>query len=137
MPLPRSARLLPRQTLLHWPFARSPWRFSKRSLPRIARVAALGIAHWVRFVRWTPFSPNTPSSALLPDCEYPMIKEIHVFGIYVAPFAAYLFCTGLIFVPVRMWFDRIEIQKWVWHRPLFEVAVFLIVLSFISLVFLL
>jgi hypothetical protein len=64
-----------------------------------------------------------------------MIKEIDIFGIYVAPFAAYLFWTGLLFIPARIWFDRIEIQKWVWHRPLFEVTLFLIVLSLIGLRF--
>jgi protein AaeX len=64
-----------------------------------------------------------------------MIKEINLSGIYVAPFAAYLFCALLIYVPLRIWLDRIEIQKWVWHRPLFEVALFLIILSLIGLAF--
>jgi hypothetical protein len=64
-----------------------------------------------------------------------MIKEVHIFGIYVAPFAAYLFWTALIFMPLRILFDRTAIQKWVWHRPLFDVAVFLIVLSLIGLAF--
>ena len=62
-----------------------------------------------------------------------MIKEINLLGIYVAPFAAYLFWTILIFVPLRLCFDRIEVQNWVWHRRLFEVAVFLIILSLIGL----
>lgn len=62
-----------------------------------------------------------------------MIEEVNLSGIYVAPFAAFLFWTILIFVPVRILFDRIEIQKWVWHRRLFEVAVFLIILSLIGL----
>ena len=61
------------------------------------------------------------------------MKEVNLFGIYVAPFAAFLFWTILIFVPLRIWFDRIEIQKWIWHRRLFEVAVFLIILSVIGL----
>ena len=64
-----------------------------------------------------------------------MIKEVNLSGIYVAPFAAYLFCALLIYVPLRICLDRIEIQKWVWHRPLFEVAVFLIILSLIGLTF--
>jgi hypothetical protein len=64
-----------------------------------------------------------------------MIKEVDIFGIYVAPFAAYLVAAYCIFVPVRMWFDRIEIQKWVWHRPLFDTAAFVIILSVIGLLF--
>jgi hypothetical protein len=64
-----------------------------------------------------------------------MIKEVDIFGIYVAPFAAYLVVAFLLFVPLRMWLDRIEIQKWVWHRPLFDTAIFVIILSAIGLLF--
>lgn len=64
-----------------------------------------------------------------------MIKEVDFFGIYLAPFAAYLFWAFVLFVPLRRWFDRIEIQKWIWHRPLFDTATFLIILSVIGLMF--
>jgi hypothetical protein len=63
-----------------------------------------------------------------------MIKEVNLSGIYLAPFAAYLFCALLIYVPLRIWLDRIEIQKWAWHRQLFEAAIFLIILSLIGLI---
>ena len=63
-----------------------------------------------------------------------MIKEVNLSEIYVAPFAAYLFCTLLIYMPLRIWLDRIEIQKWVWHRQLFGAAIFLIVLSLIGII---
>jgi hypothetical protein len=65
-----------------------------------------------------------------------MIKEIDFFGIYFAPFAGFLVAAFILFVPLKRWFDRIEIQKWVWHRPLFDFAVFVIMLSIIGLVFL-
>ena len=64
-----------------------------------------------------------------------MLKEIDLFGVYVAPFAAYLVVAYIIFVPVRMWFDRVEIQKWVWHRPLFDTATFIIILSVVGLLY--
>ncbi len=64
-----------------------------------------------------------------------MIKEVDVFGVYVAPFAAYLFWAFLLFIPLRWWLDRIEIQKHVWHRPLFDTAAFIILLSVIGLLF--
>jgi hypothetical protein len=64
-----------------------------------------------------------------------MIKEIDFFGIYFAPFVGYLVVAGLLFIPIRAWFDRIEIQKWVWHRWLFETAVFTILLSIIGFIF--
>ena len=34
-----------------------------------------------------------------------MIKEVNLSGIYLAPFAAYLFCALLIYVPLRIWLD--------------------------------
>jgi hypothetical protein len=64
-----------------------------------------------------------------------LLKEVDVFGVYIAPFAAYLFWAYVIFVPVKMWFDRIRIQQWVWHRPLFDTAAFVIILSVIGLIF--
>jgi hypothetical protein len=64
-----------------------------------------------------------------------MLKEIDIFGIFIAPFAGYLFMALLIFIPVRMLFDRYAIHRWVWHRPLFDISVFIIILSLIGLMF--
>ena len=64
-----------------------------------------------------------------------MLKEINLDGIYVAPFVGYLFFALLIFVPVRILFDRYQIQRWVWHRQLFDISVFIIILSLIGLLF--
>jgi hypothetical protein len=64
-----------------------------------------------------------------------MLHEINLSGILVAPFAAFLFWAAFVFIPVRIWFDRIQVQKWVWHRRLFEFAIFLIILALIGLQF--
>ena len=64
-----------------------------------------------------------------------MIKEINIYGVFSAPFAAYLFAALLIFIPVRILFDRYAIQRWVWHRPLFDISIFVIILSLIGLMF--
>jgi Protein of unknown function (DUF1656) len=64
-----------------------------------------------------------------------MIKEINFFGIYFAPFAGYLAVAFLVFIPIRIWFDRIEIQKWFWHRWLLEIAIYLSIVSVIGLIF--
>ena len=61
------------------------------------------------------------------------MKEVDLFGIYVAPFAAWLVLAAIIFFPLRAWFDRIEVQRWFWHRRLFDMAVFVIILSLIGL----
>jgi hypothetical protein len=49
-----------------------------------------------------------------------MLKEINLDGIFIAPFAAYLFVALLIFIPLRHLFDRYAVQGMVWHRPLFD-----------------
>ena len=64
-----------------------------------------------------------------------MLKEINIDGVYVAPFAGYLVVALLVFIPVRMLFDRWAIQRWVWHRPLFDISVLVIILSLIGLMF--
>jgi hypothetical protein len=64
-----------------------------------------------------------------------MLKEINIDGVFIAPFAGYLFVALAIFIPLRMVFDRHSIQRWAWHRPLFDIAVFVIILSLIGLMF--
>jgi hypothetical protein len=64
-----------------------------------------------------------------------MLKEVNIDGIFIAPFAAYLFVAVLIFIPVRYLFDRYAIQRWVWHRSLFDASIFVIILSLIGLMF--
>lgn len=64
-----------------------------------------------------------------------MLKEINLDGIFVAPFAGYLLAAVVIFLPIRTIFDRITIQRWVWHRQLFDISVFVIILSLIGLMF--
>jgi len=64
-----------------------------------------------------------------------MLKEVNIDGIFIAPFAADLFFALLIFFPLRMFFDRQAIQRWVWHRQLFDISVFVIIVSIIALVF--
>ncbi len=62
-----------------------------------------------------------------------MLKEINLDGIFVSPFALDLFISLLIFMPLRMAFDRWGLQHTVWHRPLFDVSIFVIIVSLIGL----
>ncbi len=64
-----------------------------------------------------------------------MLKEIDLFGVYLSPFVGYLAIALLLFFPLRLLFDRWAIQRYVWHRPLFDIAVFMIILSVIGLIF--
>jgi hypothetical protein len=63
------------------------------------------------------------------------MNEVDIFGIFVAPASILLLWAFLLFLPLRMWFDRIRIQRWVWHRPLFDTAVYVILLSILGLIF--
>jgi hypothetical protein len=69
----------------------------------------------------------------VPYAKKPMLKEINLDGIYVSPFALDLFIALLVFLPLRIVLDRAGIQSWVWHRPLFDVSVFVIIVSLIGL----
>ena len=63
-----------------------------------------------------------------------MLKEVNISGIYFAPFAIYLVVALAIFLPVRRYLDRKEAERWVWHRPLFDFSVFVILLSLVGLI---
>jgi hypothetical protein len=62
-----------------------------------------------------------------------MLKEVNLDGIFIAPFALDLAIALVIFMPLRFVFDRCAIQRWVWHRPLFDIAIFVIIVSLIGL----
>jgi protein AaeX len=64
-----------------------------------------------------------------------MLKEINIQGVYFSPFAGYLVAAFVIFLPLRMFFDRWALQRYVWHRPLFDLSVFVIIVSLIGLMF--
>jgi hypothetical protein len=64
-----------------------------------------------------------------------MLKEINLDGVYVSPFVGYLAAALLLFLPLRLLFDRWAVHRYVWHRPLFDLSVFVIILSVIGLLF--
>jgi hypothetical protein len=64
-----------------------------------------------------------------------MLKEINFFGIYFAPFALYFVIAMALFLPIRWLLDRYEAERWVWHRPLFDLSIFVILISLIGLMF--
>jgi hypothetical protein len=64
-----------------------------------------------------------------------MLKEINVCGVFFSPFVGYLVIAVILFLPLRVMFDRWTMERYVWHRPLFDFSVFLIILSLIGLMF--
>jgi protein AaeX len=62
------------------------------------------------------------------------MKEINIEGIYFSPFVLHLILAGAVFLPVRTYAYRRWIDAHVWHPALFELAVFIVLLTIISLI---
>jgi hypothetical protein len=62
-----------------------------------------------------------------------MEQEINIFGVYVSPFVVVLGLGLLIFLPIRACLDRLQFDKYVWHRSLTDVFLFVITLGLLVL----
>ena len=60
-----------------------------------------------------------------------IFKEIDCFGVYLSPFFGCLIVAGAAFLTINPILNYFEIQRYVWNRPLFDAAVFLVLLSLI------
>jgi hypothetical protein len=59
--------------------------------------------------------------------------EVNVLGIYIAPFALMMLAAWLITMLLQRIADRVGVARRVWHPALFNVAVYVIVLSIVVL----
>ena len=55
--------------------------------------------------------------------------EVDLFGVYVAPIVPMMIAALLITVALRRLALAVGLFRWIWHPALFEVSVYLIVLS--------
>lgn len=62
-----------------------------------------------------------------------MYTEINLFGIYVAPFMVMMVIAWFVTIPLRMVANRYGIARKVWHPGLFNLCIYVIVLSLIVL----
>ena len=58
-----------------------------------------------------------------------MIKEVDLFGIYVPPMFAYAAAAAVIWIALRWALSGIGFYRLVWHQALFNVALYVLVLS--------
>jgi hypothetical protein len=63
-----------------------------------------------------------------------MYKEIDFCAFYLPPFFLGLLVTGIVYLPLHRCWDRIKIQRWVWNRPVFELALFVILLALVTFI---
>ena len=61
-------------------------------------------------------------------------NEIDLFGLYVAPITLIMAVAWLIYLVVRRTGDRIGLTPRVWHPALFELSLYVIIVSSIVLV---
>lgn len=59
--------------------------------------------------------------------------EINIFGVYVAPFAVMMLAAWLVTIPLSLVANRLGISRRVWHPGLFNLCVYVIILSLIVL----
>jgi protein AaeX len=59
--------------------------------------------------------------------------EIDVFGVYVAPMSLMMVAAWVITIALRRAADRVGLLQHVWHPALFVFAVYMIVLSSITI----
>jgi protein AaeX len=60
--------------------------------------------------------------------------EIDVFGVYIAPMSLMMVVTWLVTITLRRVADRFGLLRYVWHPALFVFAIYMIVLSSITLI---
>lgn len=58
-----------------------------------------------------------------------MIREIDLFGVYVSPMLIFMALAALAWLVLRRLLARLGVYRWVWHRPLFDTALFVILLA--------
>ena len=61
-------------------------------------------------------------------------SEVDLFGVYVAPAAPILVAAALAFLVLRRATDGLDVLRHVWHPALFEFAVYIILVSGLTLV---
>lgn len=63
-----------------------------------------------------------------------MIKEIDIGGVYITPFLAWAVVALLLNAVLRRLLERIGFYRLIWHRYLFDTAVFVILFAGVTFV---
>ena len=61
-----------------------------------------------------------------------MIGEFDIYGVYLPSFLAFATIAFLLQLAVKRMFDACGIYRYVWHRPLFDLAIFVILLGVVT-----
>lgn len=58
-----------------------------------------------------------------------MIKEINIDGVYLPPLIGYLLGTLVVWYALRFVIERLGLYRHIWHPPLFNAALFVVLLG--------
>jgi hypothetical protein len=61
-----------------------------------------------------------------------MIGEIDVFGVYVPPLLVWVGIAFLLNTPLRWLLARLGLYRIVWHRPLFDLSLLVILTGLVN-----
>jgi len=61
-----------------------------------------------------------------------MIGEINVYGVLMPPLLVWLVCGVALSALVRAGLNRVGFYRYVWHRPLFDLSVLVILTGVVS-----
>lgn len=62
-----------------------------------------------------------------------MYTEINILGVYVAPFAVMMLAAWVATFPLSLVANRLEVTRRIWHPGLFNLCIYIIILSLIVL----
>jgi protein AaeX len=62
----------------------------------------------------------------------PVIGEFDIYGVYFPIFVVFAGVAFLLQLALKRLFDRLNVYRFVWHRPLFDLAVYVILLGVVT-----
>jgi hypothetical protein len=63
-----------------------------------------------------------------------MIGEFDIYGVYFPLFIVAVVIAFIFHLAVRRLFDSLGVYRFVWHRPLFDMAIYVILLGVVTAV---
>jgi len=61
-----------------------------------------------------------------------MYHEVNILGVYIAPFVLMMLVAWLVTLPLTLLSNHYNLTRFVWHRSLFNLSIYVIVLSVIT-----
>ena len=62
------------------------------------------------------------------------MKELDIAGVFITPILGWALLTLLAWTLLRRLIDRFGLSQWIWHRGLFDAALFIIILGGVAAV---